>query len=265
MSLPRIWLCVIALGMLAPICIAEPASPSQDDPWCADPVLRALSERITFQVTYEGDTMVPVMAIGEWAPKIMGEPVFVDGPFGRALRCGGGSAIATYPRGPNATLAMRGAVSMWICPVDWTRVNGGNTVLTKCTASRFYMQRQGPAHDDTGKLTRHEGIQFLMLGDVTGNKNLMTSTVKWPPGKWRLLVASWSLPTMSFSIDGGEFMTTTVKEIPDDSYFGDLMIGGVNGELTLLDEVTFYRRPLTRAEALHIYETFKPEDPEVEQ
>jgi len=257
------WTCLIVLYLIIPAAHAQSDDPRQD-PWNADPVLMALADRITFQVTFEGDSMVPVMAAGQWEPHISGAPVFADGPFGRCIQAGGGSAMATYPRGANAALASMGAVSLWICPVDWTRVNGGNTVFIKCTASRFYVQRQGPAHDETGKLTRHENLQFLMLGDVTGNKNLSSSTIKWPLGKCRLIVANWSLPTMSLSIDGGEFKTTTVREVPEDDYFGGLMIGGVNGEITLLDEVTFYRRPLTLEEVRRLYETFKPEDPEVE-
>lgn len=264
MSHQRICLWLVALSLAAPVCRAQMADPGQD-PWNTDPLLMALAERITFQVTYEGDSMVPVMAAGAWNPAINGTPIFTDGPFGRCLQAGGGSAIATYPRGPNASLTTMGAVSLWVCPVEWTRVNGGNTVFTKCGASRFYIQRQGPGHDETGRLTRHENLQFLMLGDVTGNKSLAVSTINWPQGKWRLIVANWSMPTMSLSIDGGEFMTTTVREVPEDRYFGDLMVGGVNGEVTLLDEVTFYRRPLSREEARHIYQTFKPQDPEVEQ
>ncbi len=264
MPQPRMWTCLIALYLITPAGHAQTGD-RWPDPWSADPVLMALADRITFQVTYEGDTMMPVMAAGAWEPKIQGTPIFTDGPFGRCLQAGGGSAIATYPRGANAALASMGSVSLWICPVDWSRVNGGNTVFTKCTASRFYIQRQGPAHDETGKLTRHENLQFLMLGDVTGNKNLVTSTKKWPLGRWRLIVATWSLPTMSVSIDGGEFKTTTVKAVPEDDYFGALMVGGVNGEVTLLDEVTFYRRPLSLEEVRHLYESFKPEDPEVEQ
>lgn len=264
MPRPRMWAYLIVLLSTTPASHAQIDDLSQD-PWNTDPALMALADRITFQVTYEGDTMTPVMAAGEWEPIISGVPIFADGPFGRCLQAGGGSAIATYPRGANASLASMGAVSLWICPVEWTRVNGGNTVFAKCTASRFYIQRQGPAHDETGKLTRHENLQFLMLGDVTGNKNLSSSTKKWSLGKWRLIVANWNLPTMSVSIDGGEFKTTTVKEVPEDDYFGDLMVGGVNGEVTLLDEVTFYRRPLSLEEVRHLYETFKPADPEVEQ
>ena len=262
MPRPVTYLLVLALWGLAGSLQAEDV---WQDPWHCDPVLMGLADRITFQVTYEGDSMAPVMATGEWDTRINGTPVFADGPFGRCVQAGGGSGIAVYPRGPNATLSTMGAMSLWICPVEWTHLNGGNTVFTKCTASRFYVQRQGPGHDEAGKLTRHENLQFLMLGDVTGNKVLATSTVKWPLGKWRLVVANWSMPTMSLSVDGGEFKPTTVREVPQDDYFGDLMVGGVNGEITLLDEVTFYRRPLSLEEVRHLYETFKPEDPEVEQ
>ena len=264
MSSPRVWTCAVTLWAVAAVCHARAADPWQD-PWNADPVLRELADRITLQVTFEGDSMTPVMAAGEWEPHISGTPVFADGPFGRCLLAGDGSGSATYPRGPNATLATMGAVSLWVCPVQWTHVNGGNTVFVMTRNSTFYIERQGPGHDETGRLTRHENVFFLILGSVTGNNALGFGTLKWPLGKWRFLVANWRLPTMSFSLDGGEFKTTTIKQVPDDGYFGDLVIGAAHGETTLLDEITFYRRPLTPQEVRRLYETFRPDDREAEQ
>ena len=63
---------------------------------------------------------------------------------------------------------------------------------------------------------------------------------------------------MSLSIDGGELQSTVVDNAPDESYFGGLNIGAMGGEPTLIDDLTFYRRPLTPAEIRLIYETFRP-------
>jgi len=228
-------------------------------------MLRELADRITFQLTFDGDSVLPVMAAGGWQPKLMGTPQFADGLIGRALVAGEGSGKIIYPRGSNASMAGRGAVAMWVCPVQWTRQNGGNTTFLTATNGAFYLQRQGPAHNEQGVVTRYEGVQFLIRGEITGNQTLMVGTDKWPNGRWRLLVANWSLPTMSFSLDGGEFQTTGVDAVPEDGYFGDLTVGASGGETTLIDEITIFKRPLTRAEVSAIYDTFKPLATEVEQ
>ena len=258
-----------ALLLMASIVCAAPAvaqpSGAWDDPWQSSPLVRDLADRIIFQLTCDGDSVLPVMAAGAWEPRVLGTPQFADGLVGRALVAGDGSGRIVYPRGPNASMAGRGAVSLWICPVQWTRDNGGNTTFLTAANGAFYLQRQGPAHNDQGIVTRYEGVQFLIRGEVTGNQTLMVGTDKWPNGRWRLLVANWSLPTMSFSIDGGEFQTTGVDAVPEDAYFGDLAVGASGGELTLIDEITIYKRPLTREEVSAIYDTFKPQATEVEQ
>jgi hypothetical protein len=63
---------------------------------------------------------------------------------------------------------------------------------------------------------------------------------------------------MSFSLDGGDFQSMTVKGKPPLEEFGGLVVGANGGEKTLLDEVAFFRRPLTLAEAKTLYETLKP-------
>ena len=236
------------------------------DPWadayCADPALRELMDWVTFQLTFDAGSMVPDMAAGEYGFSLQETPQFGPGLRGLALVAGEGSGRAIYPRGPNATLETRGAVSLWICPVEWTRDNGGNTTFLMTSNASFYLQRQGPMHNDEGICTRHEGFQYLIRGEVTGNKTLMVGTAKWPPGKWRFIVANWSWPTISLSIDGGEFMSVTVKDVPDQDYFGNLLVGATGGEKTLIDELTIYRRPLSLDEVRSLYEGFRPKAPE---
>jgi len=229
-----------------------------DDPYSARPALRELMDWVTFQVSFDAGRMVPEMAAGEYDLSVHGTPQFEPGIRWLALVAGEGSGRAIYPRGPNATMGTRGAVSLWICPVAWTHDKGGNTTFLMTTNSSFYLQRQGPMHNEEGRCTRHEGFQYLIRGEVTGNKTLMVGTEKWPPGKWRLIVANWSWPTMSLSIDGGEFKSASVKNSPDEDYFGKLVVGATGGEKTLIDELTIYRRPLTLDEVRLLFETFNP-------
>ncbi len=236
---------------------ATPPDP-REDPWLAVPELRALMEWVTFRTSFDAESFVPDMAAGPYKMTVQKQPAFEPGLRGSALVAGTGSGNATCGRGANAPFATRGAVSMWICPVEWTHVTGGNTTLLMTSNSTFYVQRQGPMHREDGSVQRQEGLQFLMLSKVTGNQCLMHGTRDWPPGEWRLIVANWNWPSMSLSLDGGEFSHVTVKENPTDDLFGPLVIGASGGEKTLMDELTIYRRPLTRGEAKLLYDTFRP-------
>ncbi|MEA3401756.1 MAG: LamG-like jellyroll fold domain-containing protein [Armatimonadota bacterium] len=249
---------LLALSICGAVAADGAVAEAREGPWDAVAELRELMDWVTFRLTFDGGTMLPEMAAGEWEPQVTGTPRFELGLVDQALLAGSGSGRAYYPRGPNAPMGTRGAVSMWIRPVKWTRVNGGNTTFLMTTNSSFYLQRQGPAHNEEGRVTRHEGLQYLIRGERTGNKTLMVGTAGWPDGQWRLIVANWSWPTMSLSIDGGEFRSVAVKAAPDESYFGRLSVGATGGETTLIDELTIYRRPLTLDEARLLYESFRP-------
>lgn len=249
---------IALLASLAP-CAAQGPSEPWDDPWVADPVLRGLADWISFRLTFDHESLLPEMAAGSWEGQVSGALGFAPGVSGLALRVGDGGTRAVFPRGPNATFGTRGAVSLWICPVQWTRVNGGNTVFLVASNGAFYLQRQGPGHDAEGKLTRQEALHYLIRGELTGNQTLSSDTSKWPDGEWRFVVASWTWPIFSWSINGGEFSGIAVKANPDESYFGDLVVGSVGGEPTLIDELTIYRRPLTLEETRRLYETYRPD------
>jgi hypothetical protein len=250
------------LAVLAPLAASTADVPldPRSDPYLADPALRSPMDWATFRLTFDDDRLLPDMAAGAWEPQLLGAPKFADGLKGRALVAGGESGAALFPRELNASLTTRGAISLWVCPLEWTHDQGGNTVFLMTTNASFYLQRQGPLHNEEGIVTRQEAVQFLMLSETTGNQCLAFGTESWPLGKWRLLVANWSWPTMSFSLDGGEFQSLSVKQNPTEANFGGLIIGATDGQTTLLDELTIYRRPLTLDETRALY-ALMPEAP----
>lgn len=247
------WLTVVTAGLAA----AVPDDP-RADPYYADERLRALMDWVTFQVTFDGGSLVPDMALGQGTVRTLAEPSFEPGVKGLALVAGEGGGQGLYPRGANAPLATRGAISVWVKPVGWTRVNAPNGIILVTSNASFYLQRQGPAHGPDGRATRHEGLQFIAR--PKGNQKLcMMSTATWPNDRWKLIVANWSWPAMSVSLDGGEFLNATHPGPLDEADFGDLVIGNKGAEKTVIDELTIYRRPLTLDEARLLYTTFSPD------
>lgn len=247
---------VLVASVLTAAAVGADDDPRQS-PYFAVPALRQLMEAATFQLTFDAAGMVPDMAGGDFKASLVGTPQFAPGVRGQALVAGTGSGVGLYPRDGNATFATQGAVALWVCPVAWTHVTGDNTTLVMTSNASFYVQRQGPWFEGA-ELRRQEALQFLLFSKTVGNGSLMFGTNGFPNGQWRLLVANWSWPTMSFSLDGGEFGPTTVKGKPPLDEFGGILVGANGGEKTLLDEVMFFRRPLTQAEAKALYETLRP-------
>lgn len=247
--------------MRLPLCCCLLAAPLlaqsiAEAPYDTDPVLHELMDWVTFQITFDRDTVHPEMAAGEVDTKIEGTPAFADGIKGRALIAGQGSAQITYPRGANAPLARRGAVMLWIKPLDWTHENAPYGTFLRLTNGAFYLQRQGPQKNDEGRFTRHEGLQ-LIVKDGDQLQNAMRSTSEWPNGDWHLLVGNWAWPSLTFSIDGSEFIAKTIDGEFEDAQFGDLILGSTGGERTLLDELTIFRRPLSLPEIRRIQQVFQ--------
>jgi hypothetical protein len=254
---------VLAMVLLA----AGPLAAEGQDPWqnvyATDPVLRDLMDWVTLQCSFDHGSLVPDMAVGDYGVQVAEQPQFEPGVLGLGLVAGAGSQHGIIARGPNAPLATRGALSLWVKPLEWTRENGGNTVFLMTTNASFYLQRQGPAHREDGSLKRHEGVQFLLFSKSAGNGVLQLGTTKWAADQWRLVCANWNWPLMSISLDGGPFQSVSVKGSPPNSEFGGLIVGARGGERTVLDELTIYRRPLTEAEARAVYDALKP--PTVEE
>lgn len=247
LALPLLWLTT------APLLAQD--DPRQS-PYFAVPELRQMMEWATFQLTFDSATLTPDMAAGEAKAGVNGTPQFEPGLRGQALVAGEGSGAATYARDGNAPFGTQGAIALWIMPVSWTHVQGGNTTFFMTSNSSFYLQRQGPWIEGN-ELKRAEGVQYLLFSKTAGNGCLMFGTNDWPLGQWRLLVANWSWPTMSFSLDGGEFQSATVKGKPPLEEFGGIYVGANGGEKTLLDEIVVFRRPLSLAEAKALYEALR--------
>ncbi|HOL67714.1 MAG TPA: hypothetical protein PKX93_09690, partial [bacterium] len=241
--------CLLVAGFFLSLSLrlsGEASEPGRS-PWITDPVLRELSPDIVFHLSFDGANMTPEMAAGPFQFRLSGQPRFVPGLKDLALVAGGGqSGAAIYDNKLNFPIATRGTMVMWVCPVAWTHYHGPNTVFAMTTNYSFYLERQGPAHNEHGELTRQECVLFLVNTPTAGNACLNFGTTSWAAGKWRMLAATWNWPEMSFSVDAGGFGVCSVKKVPLPSEFGSLLIGASGGEETLIDEVYIYKRVLTR-------------------
>jgi hypothetical protein len=217
-------------------------------------------EAVTFHVSFDHETMKPDMAEGpKYEPAVFKTrdtsfpcPQYASGLIGRALVLGTGGAV--YPRDGNVLLENRGAIAVWIKPEDWQRPQDANCVFTMTSNATFYLERQGPARDEDGRITRHEGVLYLVA-----LKGKRTTTINagagWENGRWYLLVANWSWPTIELSTNGGPFKVRSLPAVPEEGVFGNLVLGDRRGVARgLLDEFMTFRRPLSLEEAQLLYQ-----------
>jgi len=251
---------VLAFSAALAATASEPAVVSRapgDSPYFA-PELETLMDAVTLHVSFDAGTALPDMAAGDdYAPQLFGGrgvgtagPQFAPGLVGQAMVLGAGGAV--YPRRGSVTLENRGALALWIKPLDWQRPNDGNTVFAMTTNATFYLQRQGPLRGDDGQVVRHEGVQYLARTSG-GRLTSLVSESNWENGRWYLLVANWSWPSFALSVNAEPFQSKSLSPSPTGEDFGDLRIGGGGPPRGLIDEVLAFRRPLGIDEVKLLY------------
>ncbi|NOX55537.1 MAG: LamG domain-containing protein [Planctomycetes bacterium] len=213
------------------------------------PEFRSLMDAVTFHMSFDAGTMRPDMAEGpKWEPTVFGSrrgefthPRFAPGVLGRSLVLGTGGAV--YPRLGNVLLERRGAIAVWVMPENWQRPRDDNCVFVMTSNATFYLERQGPDIDD-GRVRRQEGILYITR--VPGARPAtINGGSDWQNGRWYLLVANWSWPTMELSVNGQPFLVRSLSQSPRPGTFGNLVVGDRSGRPRgRLDELLAFRRPL---------------------
>jgi len=244
----------------------SPARPLPDSPYLR-PELAALMDAVTFHISFDERSMVPEMAAGEtgWTPRVFGpygndkgRPEYAPGLVGEALVLGTGAAIV--PPAGNIDLDHQGAIALWVKPLEWKRPNGSNCVFVRDNRATFYLQRQGPMVGKDGKVLRHEHMQFLAKARKADKRFTTLTGGVWENNSWYFVVASWSWPNMTLSINGGPLRTKALRGTLEDNRFGTILVGARGGDRGLLDEVLFFKRPLTLGETRLLYKTLRPGD-----
>lgn len=247
------------LLLLATVAAADNQVGPRKTPYARMPELAELMDWVTFAMTFDGERFAPEMAAGDAVNQRTSNAEFTRGVAGLAAVIGGGHGGAgLFARAGNFPVERQGAVSLWICPLEWNHTNDANVTFVTTSNAAFYVQRQGPLYKPDGQAQRHEALQFLCLSPQTGHTHVAQDCHGWKNGEWHLLVANWRWPQMEFSVDGGPFAAKAVVRMPAEDTFGNLCVGAQHGPRTLLDEVFIYRRPLSENEVKVIWETLRP-------
>ncbi|NCO90479.1 MAG: hypothetical protein COZ06_09085 [Armatimonadetes bacterium CG_4_10_14_3_um_filter_66_18] len=250
---PTTILCVVAV--LNQACAGPVVTPAVDaSAYEVLPALRDLMDAVTFHHGFDQESLLPDMAVGEWEPQKLGEPKLAAGLVGKALVAGTGSLLFKDTR--NWTLTTRGALCLWVSPVEWNQEEAGNTNFVLSHSSAFYVERQGPLRKPDGAWAR---LESLLVGLQRGPKgSAYAGCAGWKPGEWHLIAVNWSWPQLALSVDGGAFNATELPGKPDPDLFGGLILGSNGGDPTLLDEFFCFNRPLSAAEVKALHQAMRP-------
>lgn len=243
----------------------------------ANPALEWLNPEIVFCLSFDDESLYPDLSLGDVEPlSSSGEPSFVDGLYGKALLLGGPNGImVNYQAADNLELTKPGALSFWMTPEDWIQADGEAKErpylrflhLQGVGAGYLFIQRQGFVNKTLadGKLSkRSDMFQVGIYSFKDWQKQLLGAydTIKWEKGEWRLFVVNWDRNGMSLSINGKLITQTKYSRPLSEEDFPEpgspkclFRIGsGKSKETTRLDELIVYRRALSEAEMLKLYQ-----------
>ena len=248
--------CAIAALAVAGSLAAQADPPVSTSPYDTDPVLSALMDAVTFHHSFDHDSLLPDMAVGDWKFRVFGKPQLAPGLRGNALVAGTGALLFADKR--NWTIATRGALALWVSPVRWDHEAAANTNFVVSQRAAFYVERQGPVRKPDGSWKRLEVLLVGMQRGVRGSKGAGCRT--WQPGKWHLIVVNWSWPQLALSVDGGAFNAVVFPHKPDAKLFAGFALGSRGGDLTLMDEFFCFNRPLSEREVARLHQRLRPRE-----
>ncbi len=246
----RLICCLLLLGAV-PAAGAGAPPPREENP-----ALSLLNNAITFYAGFDAQLPAADLANGKAEPvSVAGKPVFLPGRFGQALLTGqkGGGAMVTYATPGNVDFTKPGALSFWAAPVKWIEPGEQpqrpylHLLAVPAPRGALLIERMGFS-------LKPKRADRLLLGyfNMPELKTAMAGypTEQWKAGEWRLVVMNWDVNGFSASFNGaaphrvefsrrlkeGDFSTTGPKAL--------VQIGNTGSETTLIDELTFYNRPL---------------------
>lgn len=179
-----------------------------------------------------------------------GEPVLVDGKFGKALKSGPGAGYVDYPV-ENIIHCDAGTIEMWVCPIDWSLKDKEFHVFFEAPRGFF----EGPKGEGTLVLYKYRDNQKVLYmlsdNDASPPYTIGDSPVQdWKPGEWHHVAATWSRSQgrVVCYVDGkpGRPRTGKVpKSLSGTFRIGDAPWSEPRTSSSLIDEVRIYDRALS--------------------
>ena len=230
-----------------------------------------LEQNVTFQISFEGSAEVDRAEGDDTLQQGKHEDVqdgysYVEGVKGKAL-------YNTNPKGHVRRYAMKGninfdrpgTVSLWIKPVNWTKLtrdspknpNGRYKTITTpffmtgwSKTGYIVLERACPEFID-----RSEQIRLLFPA-FKNAKSYFSREYKWEDNKWYHIVLTWSGYNYTVYVNGEQVISAAQKEkLKQSDMHKNFEVRPMAG--MTLDEFTVYNKALTPAEVKALYDSMK--------
>jgi len=218
---------------------------------CIGLPLQALdSSDCLFYVPFEGDVK-PVIYAGSPEPVSVGSLHFTDGVRGRAVVIGG----VEKPGGPGIVYQAKdnfrpdkGAIAFWakcIGEANFASSGGYYTFVSWATPPYSWMFYRFGAGGNTGGLVQKAGKT------IWANWGYATN---WDAGVWNHIVFTWQSGESRWYVNG-KLVNRITENVPISSELSKgIGIGTLRKAKAALDELYFFKRPLSDYEAKAIYD-----------
>jgi hypothetical protein len=202
-------------------------------------------------------------------------PAFIDGIRSQGVVSGQGPGIAAW-RFKDKVSAEEGSIEFWFSPHDWDNriiFSVEKPVLTVA------ILRVACASAETGKSAPLIEIDVPLTTEV---KKLKAGTYyPFNPGTWHHALVTWHGSSAALYVNGEpaepEFFrldfARPASQLPKDAVMAEIRFGATDSQKTLgprlplmphstvFDEFRFYRRRLSRSEAMNAYRRYLPDTP----
>ncbi len=222
-----------------------------------------LREDIVWHVSF--DSQNPRSDIGDLAViKTKGDLAYAPGLVGQALVISGKPQAAVEYEPVQPIFQGAGAICFWVMPQSWIQKgfaeSRGIIVLLHAMigGGALIVERQGFAANP-----KRTDYLLVLLNKVTEGTPLAVAdtTEAWENGVWHLVVINWNEKGLETSVDGKALKRTAYPRplVTRDFAGHERFTLGCNAadaaEITLLDEITVFKRPLEQNEIRKVYKT----------
>lgn len=250
-------LIVVLAGLVMPAALAE-ATSNPKNIYQTDPAFQELMASVTFWVNFD-KSAEPIMGHPNPDPATTAPKgcELAPGIVGKAFLSREGTTCCYHAPG-NLDFSKPGALSFWICPVDWRPGDNEpylNFFTTSYSAKGYLgIERQGQIREN-GVLKRAAELLLFIVNfpDARGNTILSAGNPPtWKNGGWHFFALNWRGSVFELALDGEPFRSVDVGRTLRGDEASTFSIGGC-AEPTLIDEFMIYNRPLQEPETAAIH------------
>lgn len=219
-----------------------------------NPAPERFQEALVFYLSFDGESTAPDLSAvnirDDSATPEAEEAVFAPGVFGKAYLPSGKRTPSYNMSASGISFERPGSAAFWVSPKAWDR----GEPESYCFFLTVHAQR---GQVMAAKSNQQGNSDFLYAhaqrGQGKGDSARAGSTQSWNDDEWHLLVLNWGTDSLSFSVDGRDFVHLSVPDLKEYGEWQRLFLPSLSSRNVAMDEVMVFDRPLELEEITQLY------------